>query len=1111
MGVKIRGITVEIGGDTTGLEKSLKSVNTEIKDTQKQLRDVEKLLKIDPSNTELLAQKQRLLKEAISETKEKLDALKQEQEQAKQQLESGELGQDKYDALQREIIETEDNLKSLESKSGEAEAALKRLGDVASGASVDFEKLAEKGKLLETTGDKITGIGKKVSVASAAVAGVGAVAVKTTADFDAQMSKVSAISGATGEDFEALRAKAREMGAATKFSASEAGEAFEYMAMAGWKTRDMVDGISGIMNLAAASGEDLATTSDIVTDALTAFGLSAADSGHFADILAAASSNANTNVSMMGETFKYAAPVAGALGFSAEDTAEAIGLMANAGIKSSQAGTALRKILTELNGEVKIHSEELGDVVINTVNADGSMRGLSDILADCREAFSHLSESEQASNAETLVGKNALSGFLALMNAAPSDVSKLQDAITNCTYDLHEISATLKNSGVDWQKYADKAWMALGSGMEGLVDEIIWNLSEVGTSAEDLQQYLMMEYDLDAEDAIRTIETVQSSMASSTGVAKQMAETMQDNLSGQITILKSQLEELMISFGDMLMPIIMKAVTAVQNFVDKLNNMSSVSRGIILIIGSIVAAAGPLLIIVGTLMSSVGKVMQGLSKFSGPINLLVGYVKNAGGVFKALGTSIAGIPAPILAAVAVIAVLASAFRHLWNTNEEFRTKITEIWSGIAEKITGFVDTIKERFSGLGERFSQTLEPMRQLWDTFCNSLGPVFEGVFSLLSVVLGTVLDTLIGILDVFIGVFTGNWSQAWQGIREILTGVWEGVTGAISVVLETIRGIVDNFLSTFGTNWNTLWTGVVTTVSTIWETIKSVVQVELMFLGELIKTAFNIITIPFRLIWENCKTEITTAWGTIQTTISDVLTAVKSNIEAVLTPVKQFIITKWTEVKTVTQEKWQEMNNTISEKLDGIKTSVDTVFTSVKDFISSTFGEVSGIASQKWNEVKQQIMNPMNEAKSHVENAVNAMRNIFNNCHLQLPHISLPHFSISGSFSLDPPSVPHFSIDWYKKAMDDGMILNGATIFGAAGGKLLGGGEAGPEAIVGVSSLMGMIQNAVKSIGAPSVNMGGININIYATESQSAHEIAEEVEQILNHKVMRQGAVFM
>ena len=519
MAGRIKGITVEIGGDTTGLEKALKSVNTTIRNTQSQLKDVNRLLKLDPSNTELLSQKQRALKDAIGATKEKLDSLKTAQEQAKQALENGDLGQDKYDALQREIIETEQELRRLQEEAASTSAAL--------------AKIDEAGKKMEAFGDSVTSAGQKIMPASMAVAGLGAAAVKTAADFDSGMSKVAAISGATGDDLDALRDKAREMGAKTKFSASEAASAMEYMAMAGWKTEDMLGGIEGIMSLAAASGEDLATTSDIVTDALTAFGLSAQDSGHFADILAAASSNANTNVRMMGETFKYCAPIAGALGFSAEDVAEAIGLMANAGIKSTQAGTALRTIMNNLSGEVKITGAALGEVTIATTNADGSMRDLSDILADCRGAFSQLSESERAQAAEALVGKNAMSGFLALMNAAPEDIEKLSAAIDNCD-----------------------------------------------------------------------------------GTAAQMAETMQDNLAGQLTILKSQLEELAISFGEMLMPAIRAIVSKIQAFVDKLNGMSESQRKAILTIGLIVAALGPLLVIIGTLISKVGVAMQGFVKLA---------------------------------------------------------------------------------------------------------------------------------------------------------------------------------------------------------------------------------------------------------------------------------------------------------------------------------------------------------------------------------------------------------------------------------------------------------------------------------------------------------------
>lgn len=306
MASRIAGITVEIGGDTTKLSKALESVNKTIKTTQSELKDVNKLLKLDPSNTEAVTQKQRMLKEAIEATKEKLTTLKTAAEQANQQLADGKITQDQYDALQREIVETEQNLKSLQEQAAVTNTTLAKIDAV--------------GEKLQTVGSQVEGVGKKFLPVTAAVTGLGTAAVKTAADFDQEMSKVAAISGATGSDFDSLREKAREMGAKTKFSASEAASAMEYMAMAGWKTGDMLDGIEGIMNLAAASGEDLATTSDIVTDALTAFGLSAADSGHFADILAAASSNANTNVSMMGETFKYCAPIAGVRWVSAQRT-----------------------------------------------------------------------------------------------------------------------------------------------------------------------------------------------------------------------------------------------------------------------------------------------------------------------------------------------------------------------------------------------------------------------------------------------------------------------------------------------------------------------------------------------------------------------------------------------------------------------------------------------------------------------------------------------------------------------------------------------------------------------------------------------------------------------
>lgn len=997
MANRIKGITVEIGGDTTGLDKALKSVNTSIRSTQSALKDVNRLLKLDPSNTELLSQKQRLLKDAITATKEKLDSLKVAQEQAKQQLENGELGQDKYDALQREIVETEEELRRLQQEAATTNTALSKI-DVA-------------GQKMEAVGNSIAGAGKKMMGVTTVIGGVGVAAVKTAADFDSAMSQVAAVSGATGKDFDALRNKAREMGAKTKFSATEAAEAMNYMAMAGWKTEDMLSGIEGIMNLAAASGEDLATTSDIVTDALTAFGLSAKDSGHFADILAAASSNANTNVSMMGETFKYCAPIAGALGFSAEDTAEAIGLMANAGIKSSQAGTALRTIMNNLAGDVKISGKAIGDVTIATTNADGSMRDLSDILADCRSAFGNLTESEKAQAAESLVGKNAMSGFLALMNAGEGDIEKLSSAIENCD-----------------------------------------------------------------------------------GSAEKMAMTMQDNLAGQLTILKSQLQELAISFGDILMPAIRSIVSKLQGFVDKLNGMDEGTKRTIVTIALLVASIGPLLIIIGTTISKIGVAMQGFVKLANGISKLKIAIQGGTGILGKLGAALGGISAPVLAVVAVIAVLVAAFVHLWKTNEGFRDAIIGTWTRIKDTISGFCQGIVDRLNALGFQFTDIVDVLKAVWNGFCQILAPIFEGVFNNIANILSTVTGVITGILDVFIGIFTGNWSQAWNGIKEIFSSIWNGISSFFSNILNVIKGVADVVLSWFGTSWNEVWTniktffegiwnGIATFFTTIWETLKNVVTVGIMAIGSILSAAFDIITLPFRFIWENCKEIIISVWDAIKSKVSTVIQAVASIISTVMNTIKTVFTTVWNAIKTVVTTVvnaiksvvttvfnaikstattvWNAIKTAVTTPVNVIKSTVTSVFNSVKSTVVSIFNGIKSTATSVWNGIKTAITTPIEAAKNKVKSVVDAIKGFFSGMKISLPHIKLPHFKVTGKLSIAPPSVPHLSIDWYK----EGGIMTSPTIFGMNGSSLMAGGEAGAEAILPLAGFYKQLEAMISS----------------------------------------------
>lgn len=354
-------------------------------------------------------------------------------------------------------------------------SALNDLKVFQSEAATSKDKLAGFSSAATSAGRSLT---KGLTVP---LAGVGAAAVAVTAKFDAGMSKVKAVSGATESEMEKLRAKAKEMGAQTKFSATESAEAFNYMAMAGWKTGDMLDGIEGIMNLAAASGEDLATTSDIVTDALTAFGLSAKDSTHFADVLAAASSNANTNVGMMGETFKYVAPVAGALGFSVEDVSTAIGLMANSGIKGSQAGTALRNLFTKMAKPTKESAAAMEKLGVSLTDSQGNMKDFNTIMGELRQGFSGLTEAEKAQTAAALAGQYGMSGLLAIVNTSDKDFNKLKDAIYDADGASKEMADTMMDNLPGAITLAKSALEGLGIRIGEVITPAITKIVQVFT------------------------------------------------------------------------------------------------------------------------------------------------------------------------------------------------------------------------------------------------------------------------------------------------------------------------------------------------------------------------------------------------------------------------------------------------------------------------------------------------------------------------------------------------------------------------------------------------------------------------------------------------------
>lgn len=746
------------------------------------------------------------------------------------------------------------------------------------------------GNNLQSAGKSMTSAGSTLTkTVTTPVLGLGTAAVKVTSDFESAMSKVSAISGATGGDLDALNKKAQEMGAKTKFSATESAEAFTYMAMAGWKTEDMLSGIDGIMSLAAADGLDLATTSDIVTDALTAFGLSASDSGHFADVLAKASSNANTNVSMLGESFKYAAPVAGALGYSAEDTAIALGLMANAGIKGSQGGTALRGSLTRLikpTDEAAVLMEQYG---LSMTNADGSMKSLGEVMNMLRDKLGGLTEAEQAQVAAQIFGQEAMSGMLAIINASDSDYAKLTDAI----------------------------------------------------------------YDAD-------------------GAAQQMADTMLDNLSGQLTLLKSALEGLAIQFGEILMPYIKQFVTWLQNLTQKLQELTPEQKEQIVKWAAIAAAIGPVLMVLGKLTSSVGSIITTFGKIPGAI-------AKAKSAFTAVSAAIGGISAPVVAVVAVIGVLIAAFANLWKTNEEFRNKMTAIWDGIKSKFESFAQGIVDRLNALGFDFENFGEVVKAIWDGFCSLLAPIFEGVFNQVSVILGSVLDALTGIFDVFIGIFTGNWDQAWQGVKEIFGAVWDLIKGTFESWAMAFKGIADTVLGWFGTTWDETWTNIKQFFVDIWNGITSffsnVISSIKMAVSNFITTIINF----FAQLPTNIANFITNAYNSVVTWVSNMVAKAREMGQNFLNAVVSFFTNLPYKVGYFIGNTLTNIVIWVGNMVAKAREMGTNFLNNVVSFFTQLPGKVLQFITSAFNNVQTWATNMVNKAREMGTNFINNVVSFF------------------------------------------------------------------------------------------------------------------------------------
>lgn len=611
--------------------------------------------------------------------------------------------------------------------------------------------LGQVGKEADKLGGKLQKIGKKVTKVGEDLtktftlpiaAGFGA-AIKTSADFESAMAKTKSVIKDLDEDgVQQLEDRIRSLAQSTKYTATETADAAYYMGMAGWDAEQIFAGLPAVLNLATASGEDLATTSDIVTDALTAFGLEAEDAVHFTDILAETSRSANTNVSLLGESFKYAAPVAGKLGYSVEDVALALGLMANSGIKGSIAGTSLRNLFQRMvhpSNETATAMEQLG---ISLQDDTGRMYSFKEVMDQFRKSMGDL--------------------------ATPSEEVQMQIA---------ELNAQLEDGTISEEDYSEALEGLIGS-VNGAAAAESTRLAAMIGGARAMPGLLAI-----VNSAEKDYNGLADAIGNSDNVAENMATTMNDTLAGQFTILVSQLQELAIQFGEILLPVVKDVVAWFQDMVTKLQEMDPETKEMILKIAGVVAAIGPLLIIGGKLTTGIGGMMKG-----------------GGDVVKLLSA----LPGWVLPVVAVIGLVAAAVITLWNDSEEFRNAVTEIWNDLKETWEECTQEIVDLLNEMGFDFKDIGEVISAAWHALCDILGPVlitaFKGVVSALK----NAIQLITGIVKAFLQLLKGDWKGAFQTLSQTATSIlsnifnsfrdkFEGIWNFVSKIIEKLKGIFD------------------------------------------------------------------------------------------------------------------------------------------------------------------------------------------------------------------------------------------------------------------------------------------------------------------------------
>ncbi|MGO2869129.1 MAG: phage tail tape measure protein [Staphylococcus equorum] len=969
MAERIKGLQIDlsmkdmgIGATLAGVRRSFKTLNSDLKLSRNNFKNSEK---------SMTSYKNRI-RELDGATKQQRNNVKELRAQYQKTAQEQGANSAKAARLRTEYNKQADTLNYLEHELEQTTSSFKNFQKESQAAArvsnSSFGRLGksftEMGPKINKVGESMKSVGRSMSmyVTAPVVAGFG-LAAKTSIDFDDSMRKVKATSGATGKEFNSLRDKALEMGAKTKFSASESSDALNYMALAGWDSKQMMSGISGVMDLAAASGEDLGQVSDIVTDSLTAFGMEAKDSGKFADVLAQTSSKANTDVKGLGDAFKYAAPVAGALGYSVEDTSVAIGLMSNAGIKGEKAGTALRTMFTNLSKPTKAMKDKMDELGISITDSNGEMLPMRDVMDQLRSSMGGLSKDQQAAAAATIFGKESMSGALAVVNASEKDYKKLAKSI---------------------------------DGSKGVAEEMAEEMEEgIGGSLRKMQS------------AISTLAIKMGDVLAPT--IKKTAEFIK-GLASTFSNMPGWLQGTIVAFGTLaaaIGPIVLVA------------GLFTAS------IGSIMGVLGPLMVGIkeagGAMAFLTGKAplvataLKGIGSAAtfmlGPWGLVIAGVVALGAALvvaykksetfrNIVNGAMNGVKTVFLSLWGVVKTLFNGIKTMWQgdfvsaeailnkilppsvvgfiktTISTIRTLILQVVTAVKDFALKIGAQIMAFWKANGPMIMQAVQNIGNVIKTVFKAIWDFVKPILSALGTGISWTFNTIIvPAVKIAMNIILGIMKLIWPVIKWLIVDTWNAIKGTIQGALDIIMGTIKVFSALFTGNWSAMWSGIKQVVSGVLNMVWGLIQ--LVFIGKILKVV--------KLFGGLLKSILSGAWNVVKNIFKTSGNFIWGIVKRIFTSIKNFIMNIFNGVKSITSSAWNFIYTKISGFARSILNSVRSRFNSLKNSTVSIFNNVRNFLYGLWKAVRNKVVSLAqslwNGVKSKFNSLKNSITSIFNN----------------------------------------------------------------------------------------------------------------------------------